>query len=131
MKPVTMFLEMYGMQIEAYIGWCPNKTRLSVQKKYGVSIAFNESLGSCAMLHSGEGDNVIIIHTTTWKGTPGDYGVFAHETLHAALFCCEHIGQEVDTMSHEHLTYLHQYIFEILMAKRNAKPKAKKAKKKK
>lgn len=129
MKPVTMFLDMYGIHIEAYIGHCPHKTRVAVQRKYGVTIAFNESLGSCAMLISPDGDTVIIVHTTTWRGSPSDYGVFAHETLHAALFCCEHIGQEVDTMSHEHLTYLHQYIFEVLLMRRNVKPKKVKKKK--
>lgn len=130
MKPVKLYLDMYGMWIDAYLGWCPFKAGSDVHRRFGCTINFHESIGSCAMIVNSANEVRIIIHTTTWGPEPGDMGVFSHEVLHAALFCCEHIGQEIDTIAHEHLTYLHQFIFETLMVMRNMKPKKRGTKKK-
>lgn len=114
-KSVVVNLPQYGIYVTGLLGWTPEHVRYFFLKKFECeSPVEDEPDGRCiTMNHPREGFH-IIVYLSRWDKQPETIALLSHECLHATMSILDMMGQAVCTKEHEHVTWLHQHIFQEL-----------------
>lgn len=106
-------MSQYDAHFLALLGWPKPKVKAFFRKKFDYDFVF-DSDGCCIAFTN----RTFVIVVNEWDKTPATLALLTHEVLHGALLMLNQIGQGVCTRDHEHLTYLVQHIFQMILEKK-------------